>query len=308
MPTPDNPVDSVIRGQEYFRLKQVVQSPGDIYELNESTRAVYIGPDSDIAEARITYYNPSESLGLETADISVNGPFVGRVDALLATSVPSTAQPARILAQPVDIVNNAYRRPNTMVGQGPDTNRRFNIPTSIDLICALKTLPSIPQVRADKTFRFPNVPYGRGNPALGAAATDLVIPIYGRRMITCQFVSGPLITYRVDFFLVALQPGQSPGPKFIGSLSEPGTAFFSNTNTVVIKASDSQKLTGIQYDTYDTAPVLIEQTYLVAAPPLPEVKGFADLLVMTLVYDGPGFGAGAPALLDCFIKLTDRES
>lgn len=296
--TPDNPVDSVIRGQEYFRLKQVVQSPGDIYELNESTRAVYIGPDSDIAEARITYYNPSEPLGLETADISVNGPFVGRVDALLSTLVPSTSQPARILVSPVDIVNNAYVRPGTSVGVGPNPLRRFNVPAQIDLICALKTLPSIPETRADKTFRFPNVPYGAGNPAVSPQATDLVIPIYGRRMITCQFVAGFQFGYRVDFFLVALQPGLSPKPKFIGSVSQTGSIVVT-TNTAVIKASDS-------VDRVDGS-TSVPTTYFEIPSPLPGVKGFADLLVLTILQDTAPF-VGGINYLDCFIKLTDRES
>jgi hypothetical protein len=285
-PTPDNPLDSVIRGQEYFRLKQVVQSPGDIYELNESTRAVYIGPDSDIAEARITYYNPSEPLGLETADVSVNGPFVGRVDALLATQVPSTGQPARILVSPVDIVNNAYVRPSVF---GTAPLRRFNIEAQIDLICALKTLPSIPQTRADKTLRFPNVPFGTDTPP--DQSTDIVIPIYGRRMITCQFVAPIHTGFFVYFYLVALQPGQDTRGKEIGSFIQIDSADVT-TNTVVIKASDSREGTAVVPN----------------GPPLPEVKGLADLLVLNIGSYPPGPFAPGTDFIDCFIKLTDRET
>lgn len=300
MATPDNAQQAVLAGQEYFRLKRVVQSPGDIYELNESTRAIYIGPDSDIAEARVTYYNPSQPLGLETADVSVNGPFIGRVDALLATVVPSTSQQARILVSPVDIVNNAYVRPAAIAPQ-----RSFNVPAIIDLILALKTLPSIPAVRADRTFRFPNVPYDTDAGIL-AHSTDLIIPIYGRRMITCQFI-GPLgHGYYADFFLVALQPGQSPNPKSLGGITQAGLSV-PTTNTVVVKASDSIARNQVSGNIFNTVPALVNTYTENNGPPLPAVKGFADLLVINIGRFG-GLAVAGTAFIDCFIKLTDRET
>src|SRR5271154_733772 len=93
-------ISAVIRSQQFYRLKEAVESPGSIYEIDESALAIYIGPDSDISEVQVTYFNPDEPLGLETATVSVNGPFVGRLDALLKTTIPSTGQPARILLSP----------------------------------------------------------------------------------------------------------------------------------------------------------------------------------------------------------------
>lgn len=287
MTTPD--VSAVLRSQEYFRLKRPVQSAGDIYPIDVSARAVYIGPDSDIAEVRIQYGDPDTALGVQTADVSVNGPFVGRVDVDLNTLIPSTVQPARILASPVDIVNNAYVRPTA----GPVTPaRRFNLPTIIDLVVALKELPAIPEVRADRTLRLPQVPFEDAS-GPGNGSTDVVIPIYGRRMITVQFVSA--LDFFADFYLVALQPGQSPDGKFLGSFTQPGISV-PQTSSVVIKASDAvSQVDGTRSDAI---------TYVELARPLPSSKGMADLLVINI-----GTLSLIPGLrfIDTFVKVTDRE-
>lgn len=288
MANPD--VNSVLTSQEYFRLKREVQSPGDIYPIDVSARAIYIGPDSDIAEVRIQYANADAPLGEETADVAINGPFVGRIDVDLNQQIPSTLQPQRILASPVDIVNNAYVRQTGML---ITPARRFNIPAVIDVIFALKTLPAIPETRADRTFRFSQVPFEDAS-GPGNGSTDVVIPVYGRRMITVQFVTGQ--EFFADFYLVALQPGQSPDGQFLGSISGP-TITVQQTYTVVIKASDSvRQVDGTRSDAV---------TYTEVDVPLPSVKGMADLLVINI-----GTLSVIPGLrfIDTFVKVTDRET
>ena len=303
MPNQDN--QAVLRSQEYFRLKQVVQSPGDVYELDQSLRALYIGPDSDVAEVQMTYFNPDEPLALETAVVSINGPFVGRVDTLLKTKVPSTGQPARILLSPVDIVDNAYVPPNSIA------QRRFNVPAVIDVIAALKTLPDIPSVRADRTYRFPGVPFTtfRTFPP-DDGSTDLILPIYGRRMVTVNVVSTAAVT--VDLYLVSLQPGVNPVPRFLGALQIGATIPVSAaTATAVIRASDAAR----QLQTYtalgvpDTYAVESDQPYNPAISGLiqPAVRGVADLLYINL-RDASGLGVEVTRFVDMFIKISDRET
>ena len=290
MPTPD--VNAVLRSQEYYRLKQAVQSPGDIYEVDVSTRAIYIGPDSDISEVRVQYYDPDspDNLGIVTADVSVNGPFIGRVDADLTTTIPSTSQPARILAFPVDIVNNDYVRPDA------SPLRILRIPPIIDVIFALQDLPAIPAVRADRTFRLPGVPYGED----AAEATDLIIPCYGRRLITVQVIAREELD--ISFYLVALQPGNgvigftSNIPVFLGTVNKPASVGMGSTANVVIKASDSvSQVSGA---------TSVPTTYTELSLPLPSVKGMNDLLIINLECPtlGPDIGYA-----DVFIKLSDRE-
>lgn len=287
----DNPTDAVIAGQEYFRLKRTVASSGDIYEVDQGTRAIYIGPDSDLGEVTVTYYNPTEPLQLETAQVAVNGPFVGRVDALMATKVASTGQPARILISPADIVKADYVRPTVGAIAGPP-RRRSNVPAVVDVICALKTLPAIPEVRADRVLRFPQVPFNA--PAAAAAndgSIDIVIPVYARRMISIEIVSAIGEAYSAQFFAVALQPGQNTNPKFLGSYTQGGsTQVITRTN--VIKASQS-----------------VQGNVAPQSSDINEPVGQMDLLVINI---GPSNaappGPGVTFFVDLFVRISDRET
>ncbi len=270
---------AVLRSQDYFRLKRAVQSPGDIFALNESARAVYIGPDSDIGEVEITYFNPSEPLSIETAKVSVNGPFVGRIDSLPLTKISATAQGGRILVSPSDIVNNAYIPPFS------NAFRRFNIPAMIDVIFSLKPLPDIPSVRADRTLRFPRTPYEQVAVGTDDGSTDLIVPIYGRRMVTVTVVanSGCL----VDLELVTLQAGADTAPRDLGSF----------TTAVSIPATQTPTGSFLESDavTFDAA--LIN----------PVARGMADLLIVNLK-NGTGSMVAGTRFADVFIKVADRET
>ncbi len=300
----DDDIQAVLRSQEFFRLKRVIQGPGDIFELNESAKTIYLGPQSDISEVEVTYFNPSEPLGLETAIVSVNGPFVGRLDTLPKTNVPSTGQPARILVSPVDIVDPSYTPP------GFTPFRQYNVPAVLDLIVAVKPLDNVPEVRADRTLRFPSVPYDRhlAPPPDTDGTTLLIVPIYGRRMTTVTIVGNDVLA---SLFLVTLQPGISTGTRFVSSMAIPATIpVVPNTLTAVIRASDAsrhgqtQDLVGVVTGHYNES----DQTALpltTALPPLP--RGMADLLMIQLTDAG---NAMAPATnyADVYIKTTDRET
>ncbi len=304
---PDQDINAVTRSQEYYRLKRVVQSPGDIYELTESARAIYIGPDSDIGEVQITYYNPDEPLGLETATVSVNGPFVGRIDSLPLTKVASTGQPAHILISPVDIVDNNYANPFSVA------NRRFNIPAVIDLIIGLKPIDSIPSVRADRTYRFPNVPYNEGadpdGPEGNDGSTDLIIPIYGRRMVTVTTAGGALI---MTMGLVTLQPGPANASRILGETQTPaiiGPAKF--LRTAVYRASDAARA-GQNFDACGAASTTYNESDQPGPAPFsgvndngPAPRGMADLLIINLSSSVDSMGTLTFA--DVYVKLSDRE-
>lgn len=286
----DNPTNAVKAGEEFFRLKREILTPGDIFEMDQAARAIYIGPQSDIAEVQVVYANPDEPLGLESAIVAVNGPLVGRVDALMAQKVSSTGQPSRILISPVDIVKSDYVRPTNAVGGPP--KRTSNVPVLIDVMCALKTLPAIPEVRADKTFRFPQVPFeAPAGAAANDGSTDLVLPIYGRRMISVQIVSASGVSYIASFYGVALQPGLDTVPAFLGSYTQAG-ASIEITRNIVVRASQS-----------------IQGSVAPQTSPIDEVCGQTDLLVINI---GPtGADPPPPATIefvDVFVRVSDRET
>lgn len=280
MPTAD---EAAVREQEeFYRLYTPVTSPGDIWEVDVSARAIYVGPQSDIAEVNVQYADNQAPLGARNAIVSVNGPWPTRLDVDLTQRVSSTNQPQRLLISPVDIVDLAYQRPTA----GPAPSRRFNVPPYLDLMFALNPPQAIPQVRADRTIRFPQVPYGQG----AAASTDVVIPIYGRRMVSFQLTTAQEFT--AAFYLVALQPGQvNQYPKSLGSISQVLAADV-RTSTVVFRASDQVALVT------DSAAVTYSDS------PLPSAKGQADLIVVNI----SRAGVAGDQYVDLFVKLSDRES
>lgn len=303
----DPDVQAVLRSQEFYRLKQAVVSPGSIYELDESARAIYIGPDSDISEVQVTYYNPDEPLQLATATVSVNGPFIQRLDSLPKTVVSSTGQPARLLVSPVDLVDNAYAPPGSLA------HRRFNVQAMIDVIFSLREPSEVPAVRADRTLRFPAVPFNRGNSGGGGndGSTDVLIPIYGRRLATVEFLGSAI---DLTMSLVTLQPGTlTPAPRTLGTVSIPaassGTKF---CGVGVYRASDAGR-NGINYN---AAGDTVAGNYFESDMPpngraataqgIPLPRGTADLLLLN-IKSNAGAG-GALVYCDLFVQVSDQET
>ena len=305
---PSAPAD-VLGNQEFFRILQDIESAGSIFEIDVPTSAIYIGPNSDISEVRLTYYDKqTRGAGAtnlqQVADISVNGPFIGRLNALMATQYPGTGQLARILAYPVDIVDPAYVRPT---GAGAAPARRANVPPKIDLICSTAPLPETPNVRADRTYRFPRVPFNNDAGGADDGSTDLVIPIYGRRMVTIQIVCPVLTGYLATFYIAALQPGQSTFPKVLGQIGR-GSSSISITDSVVYRASDQYNLDQIVGTGTTADPIMPTYDYTEnAGLPLPPCKGMADLLIINIA---PAFVPPPPpgySTVDIFVKVSDRE-
>lgn len=304
MAGPNQDVQATLRSQEYFRLKKIIQSPGDIFELDTSAKSIYIGPDSDIGEVQLTYYNPDEALSLETAQVSVNGPFVGRIDSSVVTKVSSTGQFAKILVSPTDLVDNNYIDPNSVA------LRRYNIQAVLDLIVSLRDPPDVPAVRADRTLRFPRVPFERISAGPDDGSTDLIIPIYGRRMVTITVIG---VDMTMGVSLVTLQPGVSRAARALGAVYVPGVSPILNyvSRTVVLRASDSAQVSEDMSSTHlsfasdaignpGTANTNINNSQIVS-------RGFADLLLLNLA-DFQGGWAPGTAFADVFVKVADKET
>lgn len=157
----------VIEGQEVFRLKTPLVSSGDVYEIDTSAKAFAIGPDSDVSLVRLTYFDPSQPNRSESLVLSVDAPYLGRVDALVSEKYPVQLADAKILVTTEELVNLAWVPNLTNIGYSSI------IPPTLDLICYLSAPPVIPLRRADKIFR--------GRVGFNTDRTVLGIPIYGRR-------------------------------------------------------------------------------------------------------------------------------
>lgn len=280
---------AVLSGGSFFRLKQPLQSPGDIFEVDSSAAAVYVGPDSDLTEYRLTYYDPQQPTQLQTADISVNGPFVGNLSALLDTKVSTTGQKARLMAQVIDLYQPTFQREFTIPPFAPA--RSILIPPVVDLIWSFTPdMPEIPNVRADRTIRLSRVPFlGNGS----GDETDILVPTYGRRMVTIQITA--VVQVSITLYKVIFLPGLTSGltPQVIqqSPFVAGGVPGLPIQRSFVLRASN------------DVAQVFRSDAITSEETPISGVIGMTDYLLISVAGTAPG----ASVLNDLFIKLSDRE-
>lgn len=178
----------VLDGQNIFRLKTSVESSGDVYEINTSSKGFAIGPESDLSRARITYFDPSQSLRSESLVVSVDNPFDGRIDSRISEKYPVANVGARILVSPDEIINNEIES-NLPFGLD-HTNGFFSIIKPIlDLQCFLGNPSFGPRRRSPRVVRG-KIGFDNGASGGNAAASMLLVPCYGRRFASLKVARG----------------------------------------------------------------------------------------------------------------------
>jgi len=205
-----SPEQSVLNGQEYWRLFTPLGSSGDIYEADVSARAIVVGPQSDVSQFAVTYFDKQAPGGANSVNVGVDKPFVGRLDAL-ANEIYQTGDRARLLISTNDLVPPAGFRPPSA---GPGDVVEVIVP-NIDALFYLTSEPGYPPQRTNRSHLFESLPGGGG-----AVADWFVVPFYGRRFaeITAKLlgipatVAGPPLD--VDVF----------GVNFSNSIADPSVA------------------------------------------------------------------------------------
>lgn len=170
-----------LEGQDYFRLFTEIQSSGDIYEMDTSAQAFVIGPQSDIARARVTYFDPSNPAQASSFVVSVDSPFIGRVDSIASTKYPNGTS-AKILITPEDIINNSFVPSG--IGQA---DIRALVKPKLDLLGYLAPPFSFPPKRADFTKSGICVINDDGGHVSGTSY--LTLPYYRRRFASLKFLN-----------------------------------------------------------------------------------------------------------------------
>lgn len=185
-PLPQNrSVDAVLGGQEYWRLKTPLQWPGapnthlgaeGIFESEVGALAVAIGPDSDIANVQVTYFDGTvSSPNVRSAIVSPDRSFVGRIDARMDVAYPECRRKGRILFHSRDIVPLSTWRPIDFAAG--DDSIQFQRPV-LDVIQYFSAPPSLIPQRSDRLFEFQYLFPPPGGPGKSAY---LMIPAYGRK-------------------------------------------------------------------------------------------------------------------------------
>ncbi len=199
-----SPVEAMRNGQEFWRLLTPLVSSGDIYEAEVSSRALVIGSDSDIARVNITYYDVQNANIANNASVSVDKPFVGRLDAI-ASQPYQSGDRARLLISTLDLVPPTGFRPPS-AGEGDPVSI---VQPYIDLLFYLREQPGFIAPRSNKVHLLEQLPlFTSTNPQW------MLVPFYGRRFteVTIKslgFVGQPAIdvnVYGINFSNVIADP------------------------------------------------------------------------------------------------------
>ncbi len=181
-PTADTAVQS---GLDFFRLNTPLASPGDLYESTQSCHAFAIGPDSDIANVLVTYYdeqggdeNPNGDPKTNSLILSPDRSFIGRLDAFNpdgtgkgAVQYPLAKRAGRILITSADIYDPNYRPRAANL-----EDDHFSYPPPVlDVIQYFGEAPSLVPQRSDKAIDW------RFYDTINNAVQWLIVPYYGRK-------------------------------------------------------------------------------------------------------------------------------
>jgi hypothetical protein len=175
-----------VGGAKYFRLLTPLTSPGDIYESEQSGHALALGPQSDVANINVAYFDDQVPTFVNQTQLGPRRSFVGRIDARNTDTYAPTNRPGRVFFWPADLYDPSYV---PLLG-GSASQVTFITPV-LDVIQYFSPQPSMVPTRNDKTFRFTDVPFDI-DPE-GGREGWLIIPCWGRQsaIIRCSnFTSG----------------------------------------------------------------------------------------------------------------------
>lgn len=163
----------------FFRLFTPLSSPGDIYQSTQSCHAVCVGPNSDIANVNVAYFDDQvKPTFLQTMTISPTRSFVGALNARNDATFTPANRPGRIMFWADDIYDPNFRP------------RGFNLANDtiefvapmFDVIQYFAPQTSLVPARSDKSFVFQNYNIIGG-------VQYLVVPFYGRKYCYIQFTN-----------------------------------------------------------------------------------------------------------------------
>lgn len=207
-----------INGFQFWRLNTPLSSMGDLYESAQGALAFALGPNSDIANFRVSYFDEMRAGGVGTILLSPDRSFVGRVDARNEVSyIESVARAGRVLISVDDIYNTAWRPADF------DDDTWELVPPELDVIQYFINPPSLIPQRSDKTFRFQYLQ----PPINGAKRTFIGVPAYGRKSGTISIKNYTASTianvgvFGVKFFLTSNALGTTYSVAAEGTISAP---------------------------------------------------------------------------------------
>jgi hypothetical protein len=245
----------VLEGQEFFRLFTQLTSSGDSYEIDVSTKAFCIGPQSDIARARISYWDPENAANAQSFVVNKGEAFFGRVDAFEQARYSRPNLPGRIIVTPEDMYDRAALL-NYVSGPALQQILVLHEP-KIDLLSFLSPPNFTPLKRDAATYRgrMQLIP-GRG--------FRILVPWYGRRFasITLTNYTGIAnftgeargLNFTPDEEVGVSPPGVTDLQRFTMSPTFSWSAVVGSTQVVEIKSSQEGLFDYLEFVVNKTTP------------------------------------------------------
>lgn len=176
------PAQAILAGQEVWRLFTDLESSGDIYEAEVSTRALVIGPESDVSSVQCTYFDPTVSPLTNSVEFSIDKPWIARLDALPGKQY-QTGDAARLLFSTTDLLPPPGFRPPSSSPLDPVET----VIPNIDLLFYLNEQPNFIAPRSDRVHLFEQLP-----DFTDANDQWFLVPFYGRHFseVTCKNLVG----------------------------------------------------------------------------------------------------------------------
>jgi hypothetical protein len=217
-----------IKGYQYFRLLTPLSSPGDIYESAQSGLAFSVGPESDIANVVVQYFDDQIPDFLQQTTISPRRAFIGRIDARNESSYSPSGTPGRIMFWAADLYDPNFRP----TGFNPAQDHIQFIQPQIDIIQYFKPNASLIPERIDKQYLFQNYQVG---------PTWIVVPFYGRKYCYAEITNRAAVTalsYAIVGVNYAITDDSSTTPYHQQTaIQAPATIAAGASNTKIITAT-----------------------------------------------------------------------
>lgn len=184
-----------VKGYEYFRLNTLLASAGDIYESDQSGLGFAIGPDSDISNVSVNYFDDQVTNFINQIDVTGRRSFVGRVDSNPRSSYTPANRPARVLIAPNELWNPLFF-PIVQGFTRATSTQILEIPR-LDVVQYFGQQPSgvVPQ-RNDKEWFYSLI----NTPSVANGYALVTIPYYGRRYAKIMFMN-PVLANAFDVLL-----------------------------------------------------------------------------------------------------------
>lgn len=179
----------VNNAQEVFRIKQDVVNNGDIFRIDQSVRAIAVGPQSDFSEYSI-YYLDSPIQAAEELIVNPDQSWVGRLDAKENVTYPNSDVLGSLIAVP----KNLYI-PDAIPSS---FDRTLIYPPRVDLLFYTQGAEQVPDKRPPRTWRTAlNIP---ADPPLSSQET--LFPVYGARQWQFRLLQAQAVAndYNVSIF------------------------------------------------------------------------------------------------------------